>query len=389
MKDKTEKIKEIFKRGTEEIIEKRHLEQRLESGKKLRIKFGIDPTANFLHLGHAVCLLKLKEFQKLGHRVIFLIGDFTARIGDPTGRTISRVPLSEKQIKANMGDYIEQAALILDMSKVEIRYNSEWWSKMSVEQMMILAMKLTYSQISARADFQKRLAEDKDFTLEEFMYPVLQGYDSVVLKADVEIGGTDQKFNMLLGRRIQKKYDQEPQDVIMMPLLEGLDGKEKMSKSSNNYIAFTEPPTEMFGKIMSIPDQIMGKYFELLTDISKEEIENLNPRDQKIRLAWEIVNFFHDKKEADNAQKDFIRVFRERKAPDQIKTIKINPRSIGAKELLAKCDLAKSLSEAQRLIEQGAVSLDGQIIKDWRQKISIKKPSVLKAGKHHFVKLIP
>jgi tyrosyl-tRNA synthetase len=388
MKDKI-KIKEILEKGVEEVIDKKHLEQRLKSGEKLRVKFGIDPTANFLHLGHSVCLLKLREFQKLGHRVIFLIGDFTARIGDPTGRTISRISLSEKEIRENMKDYKKQAGLILDIAKVEIRYNSEWWAKTDIKQMMFLATKVTYGQISARADFKKRIAEDSDFTLEEFMYPVLQGYDSVVLKSDLEIGGTDQKFNMLLGRRIQKKYNQEPQDVVTIPLLEGLDGKEKMSKSSNNYVGLTEPPAKMFGKIMSIPDKIMGKYFGLLTDVSEKEIQNLSFRDQKMRLAWEIVKFYHNKKKADRAKEEFIRVFQKKETPTQIKTIKITPHSIGAKELLVKCNLAKSFSEAQRLIEQGAVSLDNKILKDWRQKIKIPKPIILRVGKYRFVKIIP
>lgn len=388
MKDKlSDKIKNLLTKGVGEVILQKHLEGKLKSGTKLRVKFGIDPTANVLHLGHAVCLLKLREFQKLGHQVIFLIGDFTARIGDPTGRTISRIPLSEKEIKENMRDYKKQAGLILVMAKVEIRYNSEWWAKMDLKQMMLLAMKVTHGQISARADFKKRLAEDNDFTLEEFMYPVLQGYDSVALKADVEIGGTDQKFNMLLGRRIQKKYDQEPQDVITMPLLEGLDGKEKMSKSSNNYIGFTEPADKMFGKIMSIPDKIMGRYFELLTDVPQKEIAGLNPRDQKLKLAREIVKFYYGDKTAIQAREEFIKVFSEGEVPSQIKTIKITPSPIRAKELLVKCDLAKSLSDAQRLIKQGAVSLDGQTIKDWRQEISIKNPGILRVGKRHFVRL--
>ena len=390
MKFETEnKIKEILNKGVEEVIVKKHLEERLKSGEKLRVKFGIDPTSPDLHLGHSVPLFKLKQFQDLGHQVIFLIGDFTAPIGDPSGRSDMRKILTESEIKQNMKDYVKQAGRILDISKAEIRYNSEWYKKKGADFLMDLSSRFTYARLIARDEFKKRIKQDIDVSMLELLYPLLQGYDSVVLKADVEIGGTDQKFNLLIGRKVQQKFNQPEQDIITVPLLEGTDGVRKMSKSYNNYIGLEESSSEMFGKIMSIPDNIMGKYFELLTNIPKKEIQDLSPRDQKIRLAWEIVCFYHNQEAAARAREEFIKVFKEGKTPSQIKTLKITPRSIGAKELLVKCDLAKSLSEAQRLIEQGAVSLDNQVLKDWRQILQIKKPIVLRAGKYRFVKLIP
>jgi len=390
MKDKfSDKIEILLSKRVEEAIVKSHLEKRLGSGEKLRVKFGIDPTASDLHLGHSVSLLKLKEFQDLGHQAIFLVGDFTAMIGDPTGRTNARKPLTKAEVKKNMADYIQQAAKILDIKKVEVRYNSEWFLKKGIGFLVQIASRFTHAQLIEREDFQRRIKEGIDITLLELIYPLLQGYDSVELKADVEIGGTDQKFNLLMGRKIQQRFDQPEQDIITVPLLEGTDGDKKMSKSYGNYIGLHEGSSNMFGKIMSIPDKIMGKYFELLTNVSPKEISGLDPRNQKSRLAWEIVNFYHGSKIADNAYEEFNRVFKEGKTPTDIKTIKITPNSIGVKELLVKCELTKSLSKAQRLIEQGAISLDGQVVKDWRQKILIEKPVILKAGKYHFIKLIP
>ncbi len=390
MKDKLEdKVKNLLTKGTDEVILKKHLEEKLKSGAKLRVKFGIDPTMRDLHLGHAVPLLKLKQFQDLGHQAILLVGDFTAMIGDPSGRANARKPLTKNEVQKNMADYIRQAAKILDIKKVEIRYNSEWYAREGMDFVVKITSRFTYAQLIEREEFQRRIKAKADISLLELIYPLLQGYDSVELKADVEIGGTDQKFNLLMGRKVQQRFNQPEQDIITVPLLEGTDGTKKMSKSSDNYIGLTEDPFKMFGKIMSIPDKIMSRYFQLLTEVPQKEIVDLSPRDQKLKLAREIVNFYHGNKTAGQAQEEFIKVFSEGEAPSQIKTIKITPRSIGAKELLVKCDLAKSLSGAQRLIEQGAVSLDGQIVKDWRQKISISKPSILKAGKHHFIKLTP
>jgi len=389
-----QKIKQILSRGVEEVIIKEHLEERLLKGEKLRVKFGIDPTANILHLGHSVCLLKLREFQKLGHQVIFLIGDFTARIGDPTGRTSPRTPLSEKQIKENMKNYKKQASLILDIDKVEIRYNSDWWDKMDLKKMMQLAMKVTYGQISARADFKKRLAEDEDLTLEEFMYPVLQGYDSVALKSDVEVGGTDQKFNMLMGRRIQKRYNQESQDVITLPLLEGLDGKEKMSKSLNNYIALIEKPANMYGKIMSIPDNLIERYFELITLLGKNEINEIlkkQPQIAKAELAENVVRIYHGSEKAKIAKEEFIRVFQKKELPTEVPVFETDRKNYPPLDLLCDSKLSASKSQAERLIEAGAIDIlqEAKEIKidDWKKEIEIKDGMIVRRGKRQFVKI--
>jgi len=299
MKVSTDKIKieQLLNKATEDVVVKENLKKRLESGKVLRIKLGIDPTGSVLHLGHAVVLRKLKEFQDLGHQVIFLIGDFTARIGDPTGRSKERKPMSEKEIKQNMKDYIEQASLILDPKKIEVRYNSEWLEKMDLQEIISLASKATYAQIAQRSDFKQRIKDDTDLTLHEFMYPLMVAYDSVALKADVELGGTDQKFNLLMGRQIQKRYKQEEQDVMTCRILEGLDGKEKMSKSLDNYIALTEESSEMYGKLMTYPDSMIIVGLELLTNISTEVIKSIaksledgeNPMQYKKMMAFEIV----------------------------------------------------------------------------------------------------
>jgi len=390
MKEKnTDKTKNLLERGVEETIIKKHLEERLASGKKLRVKFGIDPTMSDLHLGHAVPLLKLRQFQDAGHQAVLLVGDFTAMIGDPSGRTATRKPLTKTEIKSNMADYIKQAGKILDIKKVEVRYNSEWYSKKGIDFLVEITSRFTYAQLIEREEFKQRIAKGADITLLELIYPLLQGYDSVELKADVEIGGTDQKFNLLMGRKVQQKFGQPEQDILTVPLLVGTDGAKKMSKSYDNYIGLAENPFEMFGKVMSIPDKIMKKYFELLTNVVTEEISGLALVDQKLKLAGEIVSFYHGNKEAEKAKEEFVRVFKEGEAPTDIEIKKITPSSIGAKELLVKLNLAKSLSEAQRLIEQGAISLDGQIIKDWRQEITIEKPTILKSGKHRFIKLVP
>ena len=389
MKDKLKQIEKLLNKGVAEVIVKESLEEKLKSGKKLRVKFGIDPTAPDLHLGHSVSLLKLKQFQDLGHQIVFLVGDLTATIGDPSGRNISRRPLAQNEVKKNMASYLKQVAKILDMEKVEVRYNSEWYGKKKVDFLIQVASRFTHAQLIEREEFRRRVEAKEEISVSELLYPMLQGYDSVELKADVEIGGADQKFNLLMGRKVQQKFNQPEQDVLTVPLLEGTDGIKKMSKTFNNYIGLAELPAKMFGSTMSIPDNVMGKYFELLTDVAHEEVSSFSPRDQKIKLGWEIVCFYHGRKAADKAKDEFIGIFSEGKTPTQIKTIKITPRPIGAKELLVKCDLAKSLSDAQRLIEQGAVSLDNKTLEDWRQKLFIEKPVVLKVGKYHFVKLIP
>ncbi len=390
-----QKIDEILIRGVGEAIIKEHLQERLSRGEKLRIKFGIDPTGSVLHLGHAVCLLKLRELQDVGHQIIFLIGDFTAKIGDPTGRTSARTPLTEKQIKENMKNYRKQAGLILDLRKVEVRYNSEWWNKMNLGEMMQLSMKVTYSQVSAREDFKKRLAEDKDFTVEEFLYPVLQGYDSVALKSDVEIGGTDQKFNILMGRQIQKRYGQEPQDVITIPLLEGLDGKEKMSKSLGNYISIVDEPFDMYGKIMSLPDSLILRYFELCTRVSAEEISQIkkieNPRNQKMVLAKEVVRMYHGEKLALKAEEEFNKIHRDKELPSDMPIFETEKVNYPPLDLLFDAKLSVSKNEAKRLIEGGGVEIiNGEIkqrVEDWKKEINLKDGDIIKVGNRKFIKI--
>ena len=291
------KIQELLTLGVEKIIDKSSLEKKLKSGKKLRIKFGIDPTGSKLHLGHSVPLRKLKQFQELGHTVILLIGDFTAMVGDPTGRNETRPMLKKEDVKKNMATYIEQAAKILDISKVEIRHNSEWFKDKGWNFVMSLTGKITVARVLERDDFKERLKEGSDIQMQEILYPLMQGYDSVVLKADVEIGGTDQKFNLLMGRKLQKRYDEPEQDILTTPILEGTDGIKKMSKTYDNYIALLDQPDEMYGKIMSIPDNLIIRYFELATDISLDQIEQykknlkngFNPRDLKMKLAEGFV----------------------------------------------------------------------------------------------------
>ncbi|PIP27804.1 MAG: tyrosine--tRNA ligase [Candidatus Moranbacteria bacterium CG23_combo_of_CG06-09_8_20_14_all_35_22] len=390
-------IDELLERGTEEVIVKDHLKKRMMAGEKLRIKLGIDPTGSVLHLGHAVVLKKLKQFQDLGHQVIFLIGDFTAKIGDPTGRASARKPLTEEDIKKNMESYQKQAGIMLDMEKVEVRYNSEWLAKLSFKDLIILTSKITYAQMAQRADFKERIKNDIDLSMQEFMYPAMQGYDSVVLKADVELGGTDQKFNLLMGRQLQKRYDQKPQDVLTCPLLEGLGGTDKMSKSLNNFISLTEEAESMFGKVMSLTDELIVRYFELCTEISLEEIKKIkkdlenskvNPRDVKIKLAFEITKIYHGEKKANEAKEYFEKVISRKEMPDEVKEEKVNEgeRLI---DFIVKIKLAQSNADAKRKIEQGGVSLDGEIIKDIQTKISkAMEGKILKVGKREFRKIV-
>ena len=392
------KIDEVLTRGVEEVIVKENLRKRLESGKKLRIKLGIDPTGSVLHLGHTVVLRKLKDFQDLGHQVIFLIGDFTARIGDPTGRSAARKPMTDKEIKDNMKSYDRQAGLILDMKKVEIRYNSEWLAKLDFQELVMLASKVTYAQVSQRADFKDRIKNDQDLSLQEFLYPMMQGYDSVALKADVEIGGTDQKFNLLMGRQLQKRYNQGPQDIVTCPLLEGLSGGDKMSKSLNNYIALTEKPEEMYGKIMSLTDNLIVRYFELCTDLPAAEISGIkqdlaggkvNPRDYKMKLAYEAVKIYHGEKEAAKAQEYFVKTVQKKETPEKISNFQFPISNANIAELLVGVKLAASKGEARRLIEQGGVKIDGNVIKDINKIVEITANGVLlQKGKRGFARVV-
>lgn len=397
MEIKDKKIEELLTRGVDEVINKNHLEKRLKSREKLRVKFGIDPTGSELHLGHSVPFRKLRQFQDLGHKVIFLIGDFTARIGDPSGRIEGREPLSEKQIKENMKDYIKQAAKILDIKKVEIRYNSEWYGKKGALFLFDLTSRFTIARVMERDDFKRRIKEDIDISVLEIIYPLMQGYDSVELRADVEIGGRDQKFNLLMGRKVQKKYGCVQQDIITVPLLEGTDGVRKMSKSYKNYIGLTEPPEKIYGKIMSIPDELIWKYFNLLTDISLKEIENMRqkiytvsllPKDIKVRLAREIVSMYYSKKAALAAEKEFEKVFKKKELPTKIPAVKINKKKINILDLLAKTKLASSKSEAKRLILQKGVKIDDKVQDDWRKIVEIKKGLIVQIGRRKFIKLI-
>ena len=389
-------IDEVLNRGAEEVIVKEHLKEEMLAGKKLRIKLGIDPTGSVLHLGHAVVLRKLRQFQDLGHQIIFLIGDFTAKIGDPTGRSSARKPLTEKEIEKNMESYQKQAGMILDMKKVEVRYNSEWLKEMNFKDLIMLTSKITYAQMAQRADFKERIKNDIDLSMQEFMYPAMQGYDSVVLEANVELGGTDQKFNLLMGRQLQKRYDQEPQDIITCPLLEGLRGTDKMSKSLDNYIALTEEAGSMFGKVMSLTDELIVKYFELCTEISLNEIElikkdladeKVNPRDIKLRLASEIVKIYHGEEEAKKAQENFINTFSKKEVPTDVPTV-VATTEATIMEVVAKEGLAESNADAKRKMKQGGVEIDGEKITDINAKINSEMDGkVLKVGKRGFRKL--
>ncbi len=389
---------DLLTRGVEEIIVKKDLEKKLQSEKKLRIKFGIDPTGNLLHLGHAVVLMKLKEFQNLGHTIIFLIGDFTARIGDPSGRSKLRTPLSEEEIKENMKSYLKQASTIIDTKKVELRYNSEWYQKMDVSELIRIGAHTSVTQILHRAEFKERVKKGSEISMPEILYPLLQGYDSVVLQADVEVGGTDQKFNLLMGRQLQERYNQPPQDVLMVPILEGLDGKEKMSKTYNNYIGLTEAPTEMYGKLMSIPDSLMWKYFTYLTRIPLKEIETLtrqikagtaHPRDVKMTLAREVVSFFHTALLAQEAELAFIQVFQEKKIPDEMPVVMIPQENLSLLDIVIAAKLTPSKNEARRIISQGGISINGVVHRSPIEVVPLStKGIVIKKGKRHFVKVV-
>jgi tyrosyl-tRNA synthetase len=390
-------IDDLLARGVEEVIEKEHLKKRLLNGKKLRIKFGIDPTSPDLHLGHTVPLLKLRQFQNLGHQVILLIGDFTALIGDPSGKNETRKMLTEEQIKENLKDYQEQAKKVLDMNNVEVRFNSEWFGKMGSSFLFELASKFTVARILERDDFKKRMKEDVDISMMEIMYPLMQGYDSVELEADVEIGGTDQKFNLLMGRKVQRRYKKEEQDVITVPLLEGTDGVQKMSKSLGNYIGLFEKPNDMFCKIMSIPDSLILKYTKLLTDISQSEIESMqdftkskfsDPRGAKIRLAEEIVIIYHSKEDAIKAKDYFIKTVSNKEIPENIPEVKARD-GMKLTDYLVSANVASSNSDARRKIEQGGVEIDENKVEDWKFVLDKNfDGKVMKVGKKDFIKVV-
>jgi tyrosyl-tRNA synthetase len=391
-----------LRKGTVEVIREDELRAKLErsarTGVPLRIKLGADPTAPDIHLGHTVVIRKLRAFQELGHTVIFLIGDFTGMIGDPSGKSATRPQLTREEINANAETYKQQIFKLLDPVKTEIRFNSEWMDRLGSDGFVRLASHVTVKQILERDDFSKRLAEERPIALHELLYPLTQAYDSVALRADVELGGTDQKFNLLLGRNLQREYEQEAQVAVIMPLLVGTDGVQKMSKSLGNYIGINEAPQEMFGKVMSISDELMWRYYELLTDLRPEEIERLraaadsgerNPRDLKVELAKRIITDFHSAQDASKAEEDFNRMFRNKQMPDEIEELTLTPGPWDLRHLMVVAGLADSKAEARRLIEQGGVSLDGErcmIANDvtiWKEGMS----TTLKVGKRRFLRI--
>src|SRR3989337_1460397 len=400
-KDIKEQLK-IIKRGTVEIITDddlvKKLEKSISAGVPLKIKAGFDPTAPDIHLGHTVLIHKMRQFQELGHEVIFLIGDFTGIIGDPTGRSETRKSLTREDVLKNAETYKEQIFKILDPKKTQVRFNSEWFAKMSAMEVVSLGAMRTVARMLEREDFKKRFASQQEITILEFYYPLFQAYDSVYLKADIELGGTDQRFNLLMGRHMQKTMGVEEQVVVMMPLLEGTDGVQKMSKSLGNYIGITESPKEMFGKIMSISDELMVRYYELLSSLSNTELEELkqglkngtaHPRDAKVRLAKEITARFHGTDAAIKAASEFDKVFKSQGIPEDIeeKTITIQTDDIGVIDLLKATALAPSTSEARRLIQQGGVSIDGTKISDINLRFPVHKDYLLQVGKRRFAKV--
>lgn len=377
----------LIKRGTNEIISEEELAKKLSSGKKLRIKLGVDPTAPDLHLGHSVIINKLKVFQDLGHQIVFLIGDFTARIGDPSGRSATRPMMTEEQIIKNIKTYQEQVFKILDKEKTEIVFNSKWLNALGIEGLLKLASKHTVAQMLVRDDFEKRFKADIPISIVEFMYPLLQAYDSVALNADVELGGNDQKFNLLLGRDMQRDAGQEPQVVITMPLLVGTDGVKKMSKSYKNYIALNDAPQEMFGKLMSISDELMMVYYELLTQENLDTVKQMHPKEAKMKLGAIIVERYWGAEAAKNAQEEFNKIFANKDLPTEIEEYKCDKDKIKLSELLFVSKMVSSKNEARRLIEQGGAKVNSQKITA-DTEIEIKDGIILQAGKRKFKKII-
>src|ERR1035437_1737160 len=393
-----------LRKGAAEIIREEDLRAKLESsfktGKPLRVKLGVDPTAPDLHLGHTVVLRKLKHFQDLGHTAIFLIGDFTAMVGDPTGQSETRPPLSREQVDANAKTYLEQVYKILNKENTEVRYNSEWLGKLTGHGMIRLCAHYRLARMLEREDFRSRLAANLPISVHELLYPLLQAYDSVALEADVELGATEQKFNLLVGRQIQREYGQPSQVALTMPILVGLDGKRKMSKSLGNYVGITEPPPEMFGKLMSIPDELMWSYWELVTDKEASGIEEIrkrvaagstHPMDVKMSLAQEIVAGFHGAGAAEKAAGEFQRIFRDREAPEEAPVRKLaRGEAKRLTSLLVELELAASRSEADRLLKQGGVEMDGERVSDVKTEVNLAQPRkfLLRAGKKKFLRIV-
>lgn len=389
-----QKIEELLTRGVEEVIVREHLEERLKSGKSLRIKFGIDPTSPHMHLGHTVPLRKLRQFQDAGHQAVLIIGDATAMIGDPTGRTEARKKLSRKEIDENKKTYIEQAGKILNLDTLEIRHNGEWFDKMSAAGFLELTSLVTVQQVLQREDFRKRVDDPENpLSALELAYPVMQGYDSVMVKADVEIGGYDQKLNLLMGRRIQRRFEMEEQDILTVPLMLGTDGERKMSKSFGNAISLEDSAKELFAKTMSIPDSLIVNYFTLLTSLSLKEIaeiskslirEEVNPRDFKYRLAFEIAKSFRSESEAEEATEEFARLFQRHEAPENIPEVRVKG-SMKISDVLVEVGFASSKSDARRLIDGGGVKVNDVVIED--AETIVTSGALIQKGKRHFVRV--
>ena len=385
-------------RGTDEVLIKQELVKKLEEGRPLRIKAGFDPTAPDLHLGHTVLINKLKQFQDLGHEVLFLIGDFTGMIGDPTGKNVTRKPLTRDEVIDNAKTYEEQIFKILDPTKTLVMFNSSWMNAMSPADLIQLAAKHTVARMLERDDFSKRFKGGQPIAIHEFLYPLIQGYDSVAMKADVELGGTDQKFNLLVGRQLQEAFGQKPQVVMTMPILEGLDGVQKMSKSLNNYVGIADSADDMFGKLMSISDELMWRYFELLSFRSMAEIElwreecrqGANPRNYKVKLAQEIIERFHDESAAVKALENFEARFQRGAMPDEMEELelKIDGVGYGIANLLKDAGLTESTSEANRMIKQGAVRIDGEKVSDQKLEILVGSKHVYQVGKRKFARVV-
>ena len=392
-----EQVLETLLRGTDEVLVEHELVKKLQEGRPLRIKAGFDPTAPDLHLGHTVLINKLKQFQDLGHEVLFLIGDFTGMIGDPTGKNVTRKPLTREQVLENAKTYQEQIFKILDPAKTQVMFNSTWMNAMSPADLIQLAAKHTVARMLERDDFNKRFKGGQPIAIHEFLYPLIQGYDSVAMKADVELGGTDQKFNLLVGRQLQEVFGQKPQVVITMPILEGLDGVQKMSKSLNNYIGIADPADDMFGKLMSISDELMWRYFELLSFRPMNEIvtwqlacENGdNPRNYKVKLAQEIIERFHDAAAAEKALENFEARFQRGAIPDEMEelTLSIAGSGYSIANLLKDAGLASSTSEAIRMINQGAVKISGEKVTDTKLEVPVATENVFQVGKRKFARV--
>jgi tyrosyl-tRNA synthetase len=382
-------INHLLRRGVAEVIVEQELKEQLRSGKKLRLKEGFDPSFPDIHLGHMVALRKLRQLQELGHQVVLIVGDWTAQIGDPSGVSVTRPMLSLEQVRANADTYMKQFFKVVERERTEVRWQSEWFGKFTLADVIQLTGKFTVAQLLARDDFNARYKAGRPITIAELLYPLLQAYDSVVVQADVEFGGTDQKFNLLVGRELQSMVGQRPQQVFLVPLLVGTDGSQKMSKSLGNYIGVDEPPEEIYGKAMSIPDSLIMQYFELLTDVPDDELEtfrqalsqdSVNPMTLKQRLAKEIITQLCDQKAAAEAERHFVRVFQKREVPEEI------PEAVSGEllEMLVESGIAKSRSEARRLIAQKAVDVDGKNVSD--EHFQVAKGSIIKVGKRHYIK---